>query len=101
MSRILKRIAAGVVIAGVAALLLEAAGKTDVQDDDRSEVIKAVMVNSASNQPDDGSAPAKVWNKASGFGRLDALRAYQTLTAGRIEKCKTACEQKGCAFFLA
>lgn len=93
--------------AGVAALLLEAAAKSKVEDDDRSEVIKAVIVNSTytplydkkhmwTNHLTDLSA----WHPDSGYGRLDALRAYETLMSGRIEKDKTATQNKGWAYGL-
>ncbi len=91
--------------AGVAALLLEAAGKTNVQDDDRSEVIKAAIVNSASAHWPDPNDPPKnpadtttAWDAASGYGRLNAMRAYQTLIGGCIEKDKTAENQRGWAY---
>ncbi len=76
--------------AGIAALLLETAGKTDVEDDDRSEVIKAVMVNSTTPDMfdkqgrDASSNGVSTWHPDYGYGRLNALRAYHTLLGGRL-----------------
>lgn len=91
--------------AGIAALLLETAGKTPVTDDDRSEVIKAVMVNSTFTDFSDANDltanpadSATAWNAQSGYGRLDAWRSYETLTAGRIEKDKPAGKTRGWAY---
>ena len=90
--------------AGVAALLLETAGKTPVADDDHNEVIKAVMVNSAATDLLDKQGRAvlpneeRVWNADYGYGRLDALRAYHTLLGGRIVQNKTAQQPMGWAY---
>ncbi len=87
--------------AGVAALLFEAAGKTAADDDDRTEVIKAVMVNSTFTDLLDKNgfaANSAGWNQDYGYGRLDALRAYETLTAGRIVKDQSARQSKGWAY---
>lgn len=79
--------------AGTAALLLEAAGKTDTANDDRSEVIKAIIVNSATpdfSDANDVPVMAAVscshWDAGIGYGRLNAWRAYATLAGGMIEK---------------
>lgn len=87
--------------AGVAALLLEAAGKTDVPDDDRSEVIKAIIVNSTTSDFTDANDIAAYradstgqWDPAIGYGRLNARRAYRTLLKGPIEQDKMT-EKKG------
>ncbi|MBC8377854.1 MAG: S8 family serine peptidase [Planctomycetes bacterium] len=87
--------------AGVAALLFEAAGKTPADDDDRTEVIKAVMVNSTFTDLVDKNglaANSAGWNRDYGYGRLDALRAYETLTADRIVKDRSARQSKGWAY---
>ncbi|MBL7215677.1 MAG: S8 family serine peptidase, partial [Phycisphaerae bacterium] len=91
--------------AGVAALLLETAGKTPVEDDDRSEVIKAVMVNGTFVDLADKNGRSRystdavsTWNPDYGYGRLDALRAYHTLKAGRVEQDKPAQQQMGWAY---
>ena len=91
--------------AGVAALLLETAGKTPVENDDRSEVIKAVLVNSTfvdlldkkgKNKHSAGSI--STWNTNYGYGRLDAWHAYETLTAGQITKDKVTLQKMGWAY---
>lgn len=90
--------------AGTAALLLETAGRTAVADDDRSEVIKAVMVNSSVadllDKQGNGalSNGVSVWNADYGYGRLDALRAYQTLMSGRILQNSTTQQRMGWAY---
>jgi hypothetical protein len=73
--------------AGIAALLLDYAEDTADPDDDRSEVTKAVMVNSTfPNIIDITGTPTTGlnWQLDRGYGRLDALRAYETLSAPRI-----------------
>jgi len=90
--------------AGAAALLLETAGKTAVDDDDRSEVIKAVIVNSSYTDLLDKSGKSNSsksidnWNTDYGYGRLDILRSRQTLTGGRIEPGQSARQQAGWAY---
>lgn len=91
--------------AGVAALLLETAGKTAIEDDDRSEVIKAVMVNSTftdlldKNGNGNSSSDANTaWNRDYGYGRLNALGAYETLTAGRITRDVPTQQHAGWAY---
>jgi hypothetical protein len=82
--------------AGTAALLLEAADGTAEPDDDRPEVIRAVMVNAAfpnmldkSGSPIDPAARTEAWHPQAGYGRIDALRAWRVLTAGRIQPGET------------
>ncbi|MBC8377855.1 MAG: S8 family serine peptidase [Planctomycetes bacterium] len=73
--------------AGVAALLLDYADESGDTDREHSEVIKAVMVNSTfPNIIDKTDAPTTGlnWHADRGYGRLDALRAYETLSALRI-----------------
>lgn len=75
--------------AGVAAVLLSYADTTTEPDDGKSEVIKAVMVNSTFPNIDSRTGswtdPANAtWHPERGYGRLDALRAYQTLAAGKV-----------------
>ena len=77
--------------AGVAALLFEAAAKSTVENDDRTEVIKAVIINSADPSAflANGSIASSAdsitsWNPKSGYGKLDALKAYNTLMGGPI-----------------
>ena len=90
--------------AGTAALLLETAGKTPVENDDQSEVIKAVMVNSTFTDlldkkgKESYSESMNTWNPDYGYGRLDALRAYETLAAGPIIKDQVAQKRMGWAY---
>ncbi len=87
--------------AGVAALLFETAGKTKAAHDDRSEVIKAVMINSTFTDmlSKNGTSLKSVgWDPDNGYGRLDALRAYETLTGGRITRDKAAQKTRGWAY---
>lgn len=91
--------------AGAGALLLETAGKTPVPDDDRSEVIKAVMVNSTyidlldkKGNSRTSAGAASTWNPDYGYGRLDALRAFHTLRAGRVEQDKPSQQRMGWAY---
>src|SRR5690606_907585 len=78
--------------AGVAAVLLSYTDSTPITNDGRNEVIKAVIVNSAfANIRDKAGnptiAPADAdwpWQTDRGYGRLDALRAFETLSAPQI-----------------
>ncbi|RKY13430.1 MAG: hypothetical protein DRP52_02850, partial [Planctomycetota bacterium] len=89
--------------AGVAALLLEAAAKSPAQNDDKTEVIKAVIINSSDpfnagshiTNPADSTTQ---WKPDSGYGKLDALRAYQTLTAGQLIQNTPSQQNKGWAY---
>jgi hypothetical protein len=92
--------------AGVAALLLGLADDTSDPCDSQNEVIRAVIVNSAFPNIDNKSGgstnpadPDNLWNKDRGYGRIDALRAYQTLAAERIYKNTTITADKGWAFY--
>ncbi|MFH1616066.1 MAG: S8 family serine peptidase [Planctomycetota bacterium] len=85
----------------VGALLLGLAEQTPVLDDDRHEVIKAVIVNSAFPNIDTkqgASTAGSVFNYQRGYGRIDALRAYETLMAQRIYPDQASFESKGWAF---
>jgi len=88
--------------AGVAALLLSYADSTLLEDDDdRSEVIKAVIVNSALPNIDDkdgNPTTMETFNEDRGYGRIDALKAYDTLSAGRINEGETTTKQMGWAY---
>jgi hypothetical protein len=71
--------------AGVAALLI--AYTNSVSEPNYNEVIRAVIVNSTfPNIRDNSNAPTtgQLYNVARGYGRIDALRAYQTLAAASI-----------------
>ncbi len=91
--------------AGVAALLLGLADGTVEADDNQNEVIKAVIVNSTFPNIDDKTGawtnPAdanNAWNADRGYGRINALRAYQLLAAERVYKDTTIAADKGWAF---
>jgi hypothetical protein len=82
--------------AGVAALLLEYANGTSESSDGHSEVIKAVIVNSTfpninaeNGNPTNPADPNNTWNRERGYGRIDALRAVDTLDANKISKGTT------------
>ncbi|MCI0499323.1 MAG: S8 family serine peptidase [Planctomycetales bacterium] len=93
-------------IAGAAALLLEAAAKSPESNDDKTEVIKAVLVNSANAAVFDsiGIQPLSTdsisrWKPDSGYGRLDALEAWETLMGGSIVKDnRPSSKKKGWAY---
>jgi hypothetical protein len=91
--------------AGVAALLLGAADETSEADDDRSEVIKAVIVNSAfpnindkGNNPTNPADPNNTWHGDRGYGRIDALRAYELLSAEQVTEGGDITPPKGWAY---
>jgi len=90
---------------GVAALLLEYADSTTEPNDGRNEVIKAVIVNSTfpnidnkAGNPTNPADPNNTWHYQRGYGRIDALRAYQTLYAGRISRGTTVTSTAGWAY---
>lgn len=91
--------------AGTAALLLEAAGRNPAQNDDRSEVLKAVLLNSTTAGMKDKKGETTVsdgsprrWQPDSGHGRINALKAYNVLTAGPIEPDQTSNRRMGWAY---
>lgn len=91
--------------AGVAALLLGAADETGDPDDNRSEVIKAVIVNSTfpnindkDNNPTNPADPNNTWHGDRGYGRIDALRAYELLSADKVAEGADITRQKGWAY---
>jgi hypothetical protein len=91
--------------AGVAALLLGLADDTTEPDDDENEVIKAVIVNSTfpnindrNNIPTDPADPCNVWHPQRGYGRLDALRAYNLLNSAKVTAGPVISQQKGWAY---
>ncbi|HAL44878.1 MAG TPA: hypothetical protein DCP47_03025 [Phycisphaerales bacterium] len=88
---------------GIATLLLQYANSTTEANDDKNIVIKAVIVNSTfPNIRDKAGAytnPAvNTWNADRGYGRIDALRAYQTLSAGKISSDVSDSNQIGWAY---
>ncbi|MBN1457548.1 MAG: S8 family serine peptidase [Sedimentisphaerales bacterium] len=87
--------------AGVAALLLELADNTPESNDNKNVVLKAVIVNSTYpniNDKDDNPTTGLVWHSQRGYGRLDALRAYELLNSGKISKGVIVNQPKGWAY---
>ena len=88
--------------AGAAALLLGLADTTPGPNDNNSNVIKAIIVNSTmpnvknkaglSTNPAD---PCNTWHKDRGYGRLDCLRAYQLLDTNELEPGATITQDRG------
>jgi hypothetical protein len=89
--------------AGVAALLFQYANQSTDPDDGHGEVIKAVIVNSTFPNILDKNGnytdPAnQTWNNQRGYGRIDALRAYQTLSSAKVSKSTTITSSVGWAY---
>jgi hypothetical protein len=89
--------------AGIAALLLQYADSTADPCDGRNTVIKAVIVNSTfpniRNKTGGYTNPAvNEWEASRGYGRIDALAAYETLKANRISKSVATSALKGWAY---
>jgi len=91
--------------AGVAALLLGLADDSNEPNDGHNEVIKAVIVNSTFPNIKDKSGsstnpadPNNTWHCDRGYGRLDALRAYQLLNTAAITQGVETTQQKGWAY---
>lgn len=88
--------------AGVAALLLGLADDSGDTEDGRNEVIKAVIVNSTFPNVDDktGQAtnpadPNNTWHTDRGYGRINALRAYQLLETTQLVEDVNITQPKG------
>ena len=91
--------------AGVAALLLGLADDSSEPNDGHNEVIKAVIVNSTfpnikdkSGNLTDPADPNNTWHPDRGYGRLDALRAYQLLNTAAISEDVETTQEKGWAY---
>ena len=90
--------------AGVAALLVNYANTTNsplYANDGRSEVIKAVIVNSTfpNVQNEYGtSTTGQLWDVYRGYGRIDAFRAYETLKQPPVTPGVYVTASKGWAF---
>ena len=91
--------------AGVAALLLGLADDTSDPNDSQNEVVRAVIVNSTFPNIDDESGsstnpadPNNLWNEDRGYGRIDALRAYELLDSNQVFTDVNITEEKGWAF---
>ncbi len=90
---------------GTAALLLGLADDTNEPNDGQNEVVKAVMVNSAfpnildkAGESTNPADPNNVWHSERGYGRIDALRAYELLAADRVYKDTPVGAEKGWAY---
>lgn len=91
--------------AGVAALLLGLADDSSEPNDGHNEVIKAVIVNSTfpnikdkSGNSTDPADPNNTWHSDRGYGRLDALRAYELLDSNQVFTDVNITEEKGWAY---
>ena len=91
--------------AGVAALLLGLADDSNEPNDGHNEVIRAVIVNSTFPNIKDKSGsstnpadPNNTWHCDRGYGRIDALRAYQLLNTAAITEGVETTQQKGWAY---
>jgi hypothetical protein len=91
--------------AGVAALLLGLADDSSEPDDGHNEVIRAVIVNSTfpnikdkSGDPTNPADPNNTWHPDRGYGRIDALRAYQLLNTAAISEGVETTQEKGWAY---
>jgi hypothetical protein len=90
-------------VAGVAALLIEYADGCGNPDANNTEVIKAVIVNSAFGNIKDKSGEytypnSNTWQVDRGYGRVDGFKAFQTLQAGAIAADANITQTKGWAF---
>jgi hypothetical protein len=92
--------------AGTAALLLGLT-QTDANyiDAGHNEVLRAIIINSAFENIKSGTGastypldPNNVWQKDRGYGRIDALRAYLLLSAGKITKGTPTIQNEGWAY---
>jgi hypothetical protein len=91
--------------AGVAALLLGLADDSSEPNDGHNEVIKAVIVNSTfpnikdkDGNPTNPADPNNTWHSDRGYGRIDALRAYQLLNTAAISEGVETTQEKGWAY---
>jgi len=92
--------------AGTAALLLGLADETPNTSDNQNEVIKAVIVNSTFpniydnlGNPTNPTDPNNTWHRHRGYGRIDALKAYELLNADQVAPDDpNITQQKGWAF---
>ncbi len=88
-------------VAGIAALMLDMADDTPTLDDNQNVVIKAVIVNSTFSNIKDkygNSTTGQVFDNYRGYGRVDALKAMQTLSAPQLVPGAVSNELSGWAF---
>jgi hypothetical protein len=87
--------------AGVAALLLGLADESGNPDAAENEVIKAAIINSTFPNINDKSnniTTGQTFHYQRGYGRIDALRAYQLLNSPQLPADSGTTEPKGWAF---
>jgi hypothetical protein len=91
--------------AGVAALLWGLADDSNDPNEEHNEVIRAVIVNSTfpnikdkSGNPTNPADPNKTWDPNRGYGRLDALRAYELLDSSQVLTDVNITQEKGWAY---
>ena len=86
--------------AGVAALLAGLAEETAEPDDGHNDLIRAVIVNSTFpniNDKDNNPTTGQTHDDDRGYGRIDALKAYQLLAADNVTTYPLITQQKGWA----
>lgn len=86
--------------AGAAAVLLDYADGTADPDDERSEVIKAALVNAAFPNIDDKAGShttGLTWHADRGYGRLNVLRAFELLQSPRVSPSVVITQERGWA----
>lgn len=93
--------------AGAAALLVGLADDTPEPYDDRNEVIRAVIVNSTFPNIDDKTGlstnpahPQNSWHPDRGYGRIDAMRAYELLGSGKVAAGAEITRRKAWAYSM-
>ncbi len=87
--------------AGVAALLLGLADDSGDPSDGHNEVIKAVIINSTFpniNDRNNNPTTGQTHHNQRGYGRIDALRAYQLLNTSAITQGEQTTQEKGWAY---
>ena len=98
---------AGPHAAGVTALLLQYANGSTETNDGKSVVIKAVMVNTTfpnirtrHKPPTEISVETtgQLWNAQRGYGRVDALRAYDVLSQPKVTTGTNITQSAGWAY---
>lgn len=92
-------------VGGVAALLVELAERDNEPNNERNVVIKAAMINSTctrlldkTGRQTDPNNGVTVWNPDRGFGRVDALAAWNIISAGAIHRVQVTKLAQGWAY---
>jgi hypothetical protein len=92
---------AGPHAAGVAALLVQYANSSEEIDDGHSEVIKAAMVNTTFpniRSRTGVETTGQLWHSQRGYGRVDALRAYNVLSQPKVATEPNIIQSAGWAY---